>query len=602
VSSDPSVQVPIEEVVQDIVERHTVALGKYESDFESCLQRLDQDNFASRLWQKDPTLWKGGSEHEAIIAHSLGWLTLAETMQSHIAELGAFADEIRNAGFEFVVVLGMGGSSLGAEVLSRSFGKQDEYPQLYVLDSTVPTAVRHLEQRINIGNTLFVVSSKSSTTTEPQMFQRYFHDRVKRIKGDAAIENFIAITDPESPLTKEAAHSHFRRVWLNLPDIGGRYSALSYFGMIPFFLMGGDGSTLLDRAGQAVQTCAGTVAAKDNPGARLGAALGTLANAGRNKLTVVTSPPLNSLGLWIEQLISESLGKEGKGIVPVVGEPLGAPEVYGDDRVFLSIHAGAEANADIAAKLSALEAAGHPVLRHSLRDPLDLGQEFFSWQFATAVAGALLGVDPFDQPDAQESKDNTKRLLAEYGQNGALPQQKLIIAENSLRVFGDAETCDTLRRGGSSLPAIVATHLARLGPGDYFAITAYIEELGNYDSLLQQIRGVVRDAKNVATTLGYGPRFLHSTGQLHKGGPDAGVFLQITSEDINDIEVPGEKFSFGVLKHAQALGDFDALSNRHRRVVRIDLGRDVEKGLRRVLSLVEEAVSQSSAAAAGVHK
>ena len=332
-------------------------------------------------------------------------------MQPHIAELRGFADEIRNAGFDFVVVLGMGGSSLGAEVLGHTFGRQDGHPQLYVLDSTVPTAVRHLEQKINLGNTLFVVSSKSSTTTEPQMFQRYFHDRVKRIKGDAASENFIAITDPESPLTKEAAHNHFRRVWLNLPDIGGRYSALSYFGMIPFALMGGDINALLDRAMQATQACADTVGANDNPGARLGAALGTLANAGRNKLTLVTSPSLNSLGLWIEQLVAESLGKEGKGIVPVTGEPLGPPEVYGDDRVFVHIQTESEEDGDVAAKISALEAAGHPVLRHTLRNPLDLGQEFFLWEFATAIAGALLGVDPFDQPDVQESKDNTKRLL-----------------------------------------------------------------------------------------------------------------------------------------------------------------------------------------------
>ena len=596
-SSDPLM--PAEDAARDFVDRHTAALGNYESDYRACLQRLDQENFVPRLWQKDPTLWEGDAEQ---VAHSLGWLTAAERMQPQIAELAAFADEIRKADFESVVVVGMGGSSLGAEVFSRAFGQQEEYPQLYVLDSTVPTAVRHLEQKIKIGNTLFVVSSKSSTTTEPQLFQRYFHDRVKRIKGDAASKNFIAITDPESPLSKEAAHTHFRRVWLNLPDIGGRYSALSYFGMLPFALMGGDAKALLDRATQAAEACGETIPAKDNPGARLGAALATLAKAGRNKLTLITPPPLSRLGLWIEQLLAESLGKEGKGIVPVTGEALSAPEVYGDDRIFVSISIGSEEDGEALAKLSALEAAGHPVLRHNLRDGLDLGQEFFLWEFATAIAGATLGVNPFDQPDVQESKDNTKRLLAEYTQNGELPQQKLIIAEETLRVFGDPETCDTLRRGGSSMQAIVTTHFARLNRGDYFAIAAFIEGLGNYDALLQQIRGVVRDTKNVATTLGYGPRFLHSTGQLHKGGPDSGVFLQLTSEDINDIEVPGEKFSFGVLKQAQALGDFEALSNRHRRVVRIDLGRDVEKGLRRVLSLVKEAVSQTSSAVAGAQK
>ena len=596
-SSDPLV--PAEHAARDIVDRHTAALGNYESDYRACLQRLDQEGFAARLWRKDPTLWEGDAEQ---VAHSLGWLSAAESMQPQIAELAAFADEIRNADFESVVVVGMGGSSLGAEVFSRAFGQQEGYPQLYVLDSTVPTAVRHLEQKIKIGNTLFVVSSKSSTTTEPQLFQRYFHDRVKRIKGDAASKNFIAITDPESPLSKEAAHTHFRRVWLNLPDIGGRYSALSYFGMLPFALMGGDAKALLDRATQAAEACGETIPAKDNPGARLGAALATLAKAGRNKLTLITPPSLTALGLWIEQLLAESLGKDGKGIVPVTGEPLSAPEAYGDDRVFVSIRTGSDEDSEVVAKLSALEAAGHPVLRHTLRDALDLGQEFFLWEFATAIAGALQGVNPFDQPDVQESKENTKRLLAEYAQNDELPQQKLIIAEETLRVFGDPETCDTLRRGGSSMQAIITTHFARLNRGDYFAIAAFIEGLSNYDALLQQIRGVVRDVKNVATTLGYGPRFLHSTGQLHKGGPDSGVFLQLTSEDINDIEVPGEKFSFGVLKQAQAMGDFEALSNRHRRVVRVDLGRDVEKGLRRVLSLVKEAVSQTSSAVAGAQK
>jgi transaldolase/glucose-6-phosphate isomerase len=598
-SSDPVMTPSGEPAAGEPVERHTASLGKYAVDVESCLQRIEQQNFTARLWQRDPTLWESAAEPEAIIPHALGWLTAAEQMQPHVAELMAFAGEIRDAGFDSVVVLGMGGSSLGAEVLSRAFGPQEGYPQLYVLDSTVPTAVRHLEQRIKLGNTLFVVSSKSSTTTEPQMFQRYFHDRVKRAKGDAASENFIAVTDPESPLSKEAAHTHYRRVWLNLPDIGGRYSPLSYFGVLPFALMGGDAQGLLDRAKQAAQACADTVAMNDNPGARLGAALAGLANAGRNKLTLITPEPMAALGLWIEQLLAESLGKAGRGVVPVTGEPLGPPEVYGEDRIFVYLHTSGEADSDITSQLSVLEAAGHPVLRHTLRDPLDVGREFFLWEFATAIAGALLGVNAFDQPDVQDSKDNTKRILGEYAQNGALPQQKLIVAEESLRVFGDPETCDTLRRGGSSLQAIVTTHLARLSPGDYFALTPYIEGLRNYDALLQQIRVIVRDARKVATTIGYGPRFLHSTGQLHKGGPDIGVFLQLTSEDINDIEVPGEKFSFGVLKQAQALGDFEALSSRHRRVVRIDLGRDVEKGLRRIMSLVKEAVSESSAAAVG---
>jgi transaldolase/glucose-6-phosphate isomerase len=362
--------------------------------------------------------------------------------------------------------------------------------------------------------------------------------------------------------------------------------------MVPFAVMGGDVRALLDHASEAMKACAASVTISENPGVRLGAALGALTLAGRDKLTLIAPPPLDSLGLWIEQLIAESTGKEGRGIVPVVGESLGPPEAYGDDRVFVYIHTRHAKAGDVEEKLAALEAAGHPVLRHTLHDPLDLGEEFFLWEFATAVAGALLGVNPFDQPDVQESKDNTKRLLSEYLQNGALKQQNLICAEESLRIYGDAETRDALRRGGSSLLEIVRTHLERIQPGNYFALNQYIEDLQNYDALLQQIRTVVRDEKHVATTSGYGPRFLHSTGQLHKGGPDTGVFLQITSDDINEIEITGEKFTFGTLKQAQALGDFESLASRHRRAIRVDLGRDVEKGLRRLLALVKAAMVQ----------
>lgn len=591
-----------DEVQYRIIERHTAELGRYQHGFDAALQELEKQNFTARMWKKDTKLWKDDSEHEKIISNALGWLTVAETMQSRVKELTSFAEEVKNAGFEYVVVLGMGGSSLCPEVLGRTFGKIDGYPQLFVLDSTVPAAVRHLEQKVNVGKTLFIVASKSGTTTEPQMFHRYFYDRVKRVKGDSAGENFVAVTDPGTQLVKDAAHDHFRRTFLNMPDIGGRYSALSYFGMVPFAVMGGDVAQLLDRAVHAMHACAGPVTLGENPGARLGAVLGSLARAGRDKLTFVTPRPFESLGLWTEQLIAESTGKEGKGIVPVAGEALGIPDVYGDDRVFVYIHAESTNAGDIESKLSALQAAGHPVLRHTLRDELDLGEEFFLWEFATAVAGALIGIDPFDQPNVQESKDNTKRLLAEYVQHGSLTQQNLICAEDTLRVFGDSETRDLLRHGGSKLQDIISAHLARIKPSDYFAFTQYIEDLGNYDALLQQMRLAIRDDKKAATTTGYGPRFLHSTGQLHKGGPGTGVFIQITSEDINDIEIPGEKFTFGILKQAQALGDFESLVKRHRRAIRVDLGRDVEKGLRRLLALVKEAVAQANVAEAGARK
>jgi len=580
-----------DEVTRGTIVRHTAALGRYEEDFQNALKILEKENFVTRIWKRDPTLWKSDPEHEKVISGALGWLTVVEAMQPHVGELVAFADEIRKAGFEFAVVLGMGGSSLCPEVLARTFSKKDGYPQVFVLDSTVPTAIRHLEQKVSVGTSLFIVSSKSGATTEPQMFHRYFYDRVKKVKGDSAGENFVAISEPGTQLVRDASHDHFRRVFLNMPDIGGRYAALSYFGMVPFAVMGGDVKALLTRAAHVAHCCAGPVGIGENPGARLGAILGSLANAGRNKLTFITPPPLTSFGLWIEQLIAESTGKEGKGIVPVAGEPLGPPDVYGDDRIFAYIHTHSAKTGDIEEKLSALEAAGHPVLRHTLHDALDLGEEFFLWEFATAVAGSLLGIDAFDQPNVEESKDNTKRLLAEYVHSGSLTQQNLIVADNTLRVFGDAETRDALRRGGSSLQEIIAAHIAQVKPGDYFAITQFIEELNNYEALLQEIRVTIRDEKKVATTSGYGPRFLHSTGQLHKAGPDSGVFIQITSDDINDIDIPGEKFTFGVLKQAQALGDFESLASRHRRAIRVDLGGDVEKGLRRLLALVKAAVS-----------
>jgi glucose-6-phosphate isomerase len=582
--------------------RYTASLGKYEAEFRNALDRLQQDQSVSRLWKKDPTLWTSEPEQAGGIASSLGWLTVAETMKSHVAEIESFAAEVKSAGFEFAVVLGSGGAILGPEVLARTFGKQDGFPQLYVLDSTVPTAIRHLEQKINLANTLFIVSSKSSATTELQMFHRYFRDRVKRVKGDAAGENFIVIAEAGSQVAKDAAHSHFRRIFLDPTEVSGRYSALSYFGIIPFALLGGNVKTLLERAVNAAASSADSVGASDNPGARLGALLAALAAAGRDKLTLVAPPPLNCFGLWLEHLLAESLGKQGHGIVPIIGEPLGSPDVYGEDRLFVYIRTRSAKNAEMESKLTALESAGHPVLRHTLRDPLDVGEEFFLWEFATAIAASLLGVDPFDQPDLQESKSNTGRLLAEYAQNGALPQQKLVMADTTLRIFADAENCDVLRRGGSSLQAMLATHLARLNSSDYFAIAQFIEDLNNYESLLQEIRLAVRDEKKVATTTGYGPRFLHSTGQLHKGGPDHCVFLQLTSEDINDIEVPGEKYTFGILKQAQALGDFESWANHHRRAIRIDLGRDIEKGLRRLLALVKEAVAQPAVAVAKVNR
>jgi len=451
----------------------------------------------------------------------------------------------------------------------------------------VPAAIRQLDERIDPEHTLFVVASKSGTTTEPQMFYRYYFDRVRQALGEHTGRNFIAITDPGTQLEQEAGHDGFRRVFLNPADIGGRYSALSYFGMVPFALMGGDVETILHRALRAVHACAATIVPADNPGARLGTALGTLALAGRNKLTIVTPPPIDSLGLWIEQLIAESTGKDGKGIIPVADEPLGDPSAYGNDRVFAYIHSGKESHAEIEAKLKALEAAGHAVLWHTLHDPLDLGEEFFLWEFATAVAGSILGIDTFDQPNVQESKDNTTRLLAQFAKTSTLETPSLIASDQGLSVFADAENAAAIAASAKSLDAILHAHLSRVHEGDYVAITQYIGESEAHDRLLQQLRVAIREHTGAAVTTGYGPRFLHSPGQLHKGGPDSGVFIQLTASDPRDVSIPGKPYTFGVLMEAQALGDSESLAHRGRRAIRIDLGGDIEQGLRRLLTLVQ---------------
>ena len=578
-------------------ERHIASLGTYAAAFEAALADLGSRNLVSRIWKKDPTVWSTAPEHQAIIRNALGWLTVPETTLETVGDLKAFAEEIRASGFKWVVVLGMGGSSLCPEVLRRTFGHVEGWPELLVLDSTIPAAIRQLDERIDPEHTLFIVASKSGATTEPQMFYRYYFDRVRQALGANAGHNFIAITDPGTQLEQEARRDGFRRVFLNPADIGGRYSALSFFGMVPFALMGGDVEALLHRALRALHACAATIPAAENPGARLGAALGTLALAGRNKLTFVTPPPVDSLGLWIEQLIAESTGKNGKGIIPVAGEPLGQPSVYGNDRVFAYVYSGVEPHADVEAKLRALEAAGHPVLRHRLHDPLDLGEEFFVWEFATAVAGSMLGIDAFDQPNVQESKDNTKRLLAQFATTGKLDVQRLIASDRGLSVFANSENTVAIATSANSLEAIFDAHLACVHAGDYVAITQYIAETAAHDELLQQLRVAIREHTGAAVTTGYGPRFLHSTGQLHKGGPETGVFIQLTAPDKEDISIPGEPYTFGVLKEAQALGDFESLARRRRRAVRIDLGGDMEQGMRRLLTVVRNLSERKAAMA-----
>jgi transaldolase/glucose-6-phosphate isomerase len=574
-------------ITSGILDRQTAQLGSYEEGIKAALKRIDAEQWIRKIWKKDPTLWKTDEAHQNIIKNALGWVTVVDQLVEHGEELAAFSARIRSDGFTHAMLLGMGGSSLCPEVFRRTFGLQPGSLELLVLDSTDPATVKSFEDKVDLSNTVFIVASKSGTTTEPLMFYKYFFDRVRQQKGDRAGDNFVAITDQGTLMEEMAKGDRFRRIFLNPSDIGGRYSALSYFGMVPAALQGFDFRVLLDRAQRATHACAPPVPAQDNPGARLGAILGTLANAGRDKLTLSMSPDIESLGLWIEQLIAESTGKEGKGIIPVAGEPLGSPSVYGNDRVFVHISVGAP-DGETELKLSALEGAGHPVVRHRLNNTLDLGEEFFIWEIAVAVAGAIIGIDAFDQPNVQESKDNTKRLLEVYRKEGGLPQQQIAAEGDGLTVYCEAET--RTRLGSAlSLDDFVGEHLRGAQAGDYIALLDYVQETPERESLIQQIRTHLRDALRVATTTGYGPRFLHSTGQLHKGGPATGVFVQVTADDIVDVPLPDEPFTFGVLKQAQALGDFQSLASRDRRAIRIHLGKDVDAGLRKLLSIVQRA-------------
>ena len=573
-------------LLSGIHDRLGASLGKYADAVSAAIKEAEKGDVMRRVWRKDAALWKSEEEHQKIIKNSLGWLNVADQMIGVEDDLVTFADRIREKGFRAVVLNGMGGSSLAPEVLRRTFGKQEGYPELLVLDSTDPDTVAEFREKVDVAHTLFVVSSKSGTTTEPLSFYRYWYAEVGKVKENPG-ENFLAVTDPGTKMEADAARDKFKRVFLNPSDIGGRYSALSYFGIVPAALMGVDIRKLLDRAERVIHACSQVVPASENPGARLGAIIGECAKAGRDKLTIVADPKIESFGLWVEQLIAESTGKEGQGVVPVAGEPLGAPSVYGDDRLFVSIAVG-KLDSEVESKLKALEAAGHPVVYRTLTDLYDLGEEFFLWEIATAVAGWRLGINPFDQPNVQESKDATRELLEAFKQQGSLQEQSVLAQDGGLTIYADDAAREAIE--ARTVGDVLKNHLERAGAGDYIALLDYFEESEDAEGLVQQIRTHLRDATRCATTTGYGPRFLHSTGQLHKGGPDSGVFIQVTAADARDVEIPGEPYTFSTLKQPQALGDFRSLATRGRRAVRVELGPDVNAGLQRLYDLVREAV------------
>jgi glucose-6-phosphate isomerase len=543
------------------------------------LQVFDDERFGERLFEHDATLWKDDPQHGAIIGQALGWLTVADDMKARSGDLRGFAAQVATEGYRDAVLLGMGGSSLAPEVLRRTFGVAVGYLDLRICDSTEPAAVRAVEEAVDLERTLFIVASKSGGTTETASFHAYFHERLRElVGGEAAGRHFVAITDPDTSLHEEALAQGFRAVFLNPLDIGGRYSALSYFGLVPAVLTGLDIDRLLERAASVATQCRDGGPAREHPAFKVGVALGELARAGRDKVTFFLSPSIASLGAWLEQLLAESTGKEGTGLVPIDGEAPGPPEAYGDDRVFVYLALEGESDERHSEALGVLAAAGHPTMTLALADLWDVGAEFVRWEMAVAAAGAVLGIDPFDQPNVQESKDNTKRLLAAYVTEGSLPAPPAAAGGRPLTVaVGDPGLGDALRG-----------LLGAVRPGDYVALQAYLPPGERHQRILQGVRLLVRDRLRVATTLGYGPRFLHSTGQLHKGGRPDGVFLQLTCGARDDVAIPGQPYTFGLLVQAQARGDLEALASRGLRVLSIDLGPEPLAGLTALGGVVAE--------------
>jgi transaldolase/glucose-6-phosphate isomerase len=540
------------------------------------------------LWDRDASLWTGDDESKW-----LGWLDVVDEQLAQHDALVKFAKEVQTRGFEHILLLGMGGSSLCPEVLRMTFGKILHFPNLHVLDSTDPAQVKAFEHQIDIPKTLFFVSSKSGSTLEPNIFKQYFFERTKQVVGsDKVGSHFVAITDPGSKMQQVAEADHFLQIFFGRPSIGGRYSALSNFGMAPAAAMGLDTKKFLDRAAEMVRACGANVNVEENPGAVLGVILGSAAKAGRDKVTIITSAGIADLGAWLEQLLAESTGKIGKGIIPVDREHLASPEAYGSDRVFAYIRLEKEADSEGDAKVTALERAGHPVVRIVMPDVYDLGAEFFRWEIATAVAGAIIGINAFNQPDVEASKVATRALTSEYEQKGSLPAEKPILEENGIKLFTDEKNATDLAKGlgDKSLTGYLKAHLNRIHAGDYFAVLGYIQMNAEHEQALQVIRHAVRDKKHVATCLGFGPRFLHSTGQAYKGGPNSGVFLQITCDDSVELPVPGQKYTFGIVKAAQARGDFQVLAERGRRALRVHLGKDLKSGLASLQSAIQKAL------------
>ncbi len=567
------------EFLSDRMGKQEIDFGENQSDIKSAFGSLDEKQIARRIFAKDPFVWKDNEAESKAIKKRLGWLNVDDFI-SRADDIIKFAKEIKKEKFKFVVLLGMGGSSLCPEVVRETFGSRQDYPQLVMLDNTDPAAVKNVESQINFNKTLFIVASKSGTTTETLSFDHYFFNLLKE-KGNANPgDQFIAITDDGTPLQDEARERSFRKVFTNPEDYGGRYSALSYFGLVPMALIGVDIKEILHNAHQMEISCGPFIPSESNPAISLGTSLGMHARFGRDKVTFILSESVNAFGYWVEQLIAESTGKEGKGILPVEGEDAGKPGVYSNDRVFIYLHSGNDEKQKDERKLDALHKAGHPVIKIDLKDKLGLGAEFFRWELATAAAGRIINVNPFDEPNVSESKKNSNELLNEWKVKGNFGEGDPVIQQNDISVYFNSEA-DWAPKV-KNLPAFLNSFVKLAKSPDYLSILAYILQTPQRQQQLQQIRMRLRNKLKVATTLGYGPRYMHSTGQLHKGGPNKGVFIMFTYEAENELPIPGKDYGFATLQRAQALGDFRSLNDKNRRVIRVHLGSNIEQALTKI--------------------
>ncbi len=566
-----------------------IRLGKIKSKVLATMKKFEKKNIIKRIWEKDHTVWKKDEKYSSLIMNRLGWLSLPYNMTNNVYEINEFTKEVIADGFTEAVLLGMGGSSMGPEVLSNVFGTSKGYLNLRVLDTTDPAAVSRISQSIDLQKTLFIVSSKSGSTIEVDSMFRYFFGMLNDAGTREPGRHFVAITDSNTVLQTLAQENGFRKVFTNPSDVGGRYSVLSYFGLVPASLMGIDLIEFLRNAGNMMNLCS-NLDPSQNPGALIGIITGIAALDGRDKLTLSYTNELKSFGYWLEQLVAESTGKEKKGILPVEGEVPDKPAVYGRDRIFVSTFLSKDLK--LKKKVSALARKGFPSINIILTDKYDVAGQFYLWEFATAVMGVLLGINPFDEPNVKESKDNTTRVLNDFEQNGKLPEEKPNVKEGPVGITALLKPAKSRPKSRKLVNSrdLLKAFFAGKGKGDYCALMAYIEGSKTNIKQLNRIRELIKVSKRSAVTVGLGPRFLHSTGQYHKGGPNTGLFIQFVTGDKFDISIPGRSYSFATLKNAQAIGDYEALQKWNRRVLRVSLGEDTEKGLRKFCDCLKKAI------------